>query len=788
VSGDVTVSVSYDSRRGDEAQFFDRGFDPLAQTEHPTVGDGSTRQLIAASAKQLSARVERGYDWLEVGDVQTVGAGGDRLGDYRRALTGVSARVGTGALTWQGFGSVTRQSLQHRQLRGDGSSGPYLVGGGVRPGTDRVAVEVRALDNAARVISREELVRFTDYQMDYATGTLLLRRPVPSADAYGNPVFVVASVERLGGGDAHLVGGLRVEADARRWLGLAGFDSLGIGAVRVHDAGASAAEAMGYEMSGADVTVRRRGLTLEGELLRAQTGDSTGIAGRASAALRVAGAARVELEWLRVGEGFASPSDPRLSSALDEIRVGGEWRLSEAASFRVRHERQRFAQYGVERRTTSAGAAQRLFGQRITQELSLATDARAGQEGTSLTAKAGASLGERVSVWTEGVKALSRTAASGARADQIGAGASVRLVHKLRAELSHRWARLDPDSQAVQLSAATLRHDGFFGGQAWGGVERAGSARGQHSAVLGWSDRLAIGRGWSAQGSLERRFGLSGAALAEPARALPFARAEQDRWSASGALEWLPGADLARASLRGELHDGALRRGNRVQLSADAALGRTGALLTLHDWSQDRRPALAGGAMAFARDDRSLLGVAVRPADRDYLNGLLKVEWRRTIDPAAAGALARAGEDARLVGATEVVWAPGANTEIAGRYAARWSASRLAADDPTVSFDAHYTGARAERRLARRLAAVADARVLLERASGATSWSAAPALVAYLNAHLEAEAGWRFGPLQDPDFAAVGGRGFYATLGLRLTEDALASPAAFWRERIRRRP
>ncbi|MFL5582616.1 MAG: hypothetical protein ACJ8AO_19780 [Gemmatimonadaceae bacterium] len=795
VAGDVTVSVSYDSRRRDQGQFFDRGYDPLDQAAHPTVGDGSTRQVIAASAKQLSARVERGYDWLEVGDVQTAdaGAGEGRLGDYRRALTGVSARVGTGALTWQGFGSVTRQALEHRQLRGDGSSGPYLVGGGVRPGTDRVAIEVRALDNAARVISREELVRFTDYQIDYATGTVLLRRPVPSADPYGNPVFVVAAVERLGSGDAHLVGGLRMEADARRWLGLASFDSLAVGAVRVHDAGAGSAAAavtggaIGYEMSGADVTVRRHGVTLEGELLRAATGDSAGVAGRASAAMRLTRAAQVELQWLRVGSGFASPSDSRLTSALDEIRVGGEWRISDVARFRVRHERQHFEQYDVERRTTSAGAEQSLFGRRVTQELAVATDARAGAEATSLTAKAGAALTERVNVWTEGVKALSRTAGAGARPDQVGAGASVRLARTLRAELSHRWARLDPDSQAVQLTSATLRTDGFFGGQAWGGVERAGSQRAQHAAVLGWSDRLSIGHGWSATANLERRFGLDGAPLAEPARALPFAQAERDRWSLSGALEWLPAADLARASLRGELHDGVLRQGSRLQLAADASLGTTAALLTLHDWSQDRRPTLLGGTSALARSDRSLLGVAVRPPDQDVLNGLLRVEWRRTVDPLAGGALARAGEDSRLVGATELVWAPSAHTEVTGRYAARWSATRLAAGDPTVAFDAHYTGLRAERRVARRLAAVGDARLLVEGASGASSWSAAPALVAFLNQHLEAEAGWRFGPLQDPDFAAVGGRGFYATLGVRLTEDALASPAAFWRERIKGR-
>jgi len=363
----------------------------------------------------------------------------------------------------------------------------------------------------------------------------------------------------------------------------------------------------------------------------------------------------------------------------------------------------------------------------------------------------------------------------------------VRIIRRLRAELSHRWARLDPDSQAVQLTSATLRSEGIFGGQAWGGVERAASVRAQHAAVLGWSDQLSIAHRWSVSASLERRFGLSGAPLADPSRAMPFAQAERDRWSLTGGVEWLPGADLARASLRGELHDGELRKGSRVQLNADAALGTGAALLTLHDWSQDHRPTLLGGPMLFGRNDRSLLGVALRPADQDVLNALVKMEWRRTIDPTGGTTgIARAGEDARLVGATEMVWAPSAKTEVSGRYAARWSATRLAVGDPTVSFDAHYTGVRAERRIARRFAAVGDTRLLLERASGATSWSAAPALVAYLNGHLEAEGGWRFGPLQDPDFAAVGGRGFYATLGVRLTEDALASPAAFWRERVAR--
>jgi len=51
---------------------------------------------------------------------------------------------------------------------------------------------------------------------------------------------------------------------------------------------------------------------------------------------------------------------------------------------------------------------------------------------------------------------------------------------------------------------------------------------------------------------------------------------------------------------------------------------------------------------------------------------------------------------------------------------------------------------------------------------------------------LELETGYRFGRLQDPDFAAQGGSGFYATLHLRFTERLLGTAADFWRERLAR--
>ena len=77
-----------------------------------------------------------------------------------------------------------------------------------------------------------------------------------------------------------------------------------------------------------------------------------------------------------------------------------------------------------------------------------------------------------------------------------------------------------------------------------------------------------------------------------------------------------------------------------------------------------------------------------------------------------------------------------------------------------------------------------DARMLLEQASGAAPWSVAPSAVLRVGPRLELEGGYRMGELRDRDFAANGGSGAFATLGVRFTESLITGPASFWRDRI----
>ena len=811
IGHETSLSMSYDSRRGGENDFFGRGYDPLDEARYATYGDGSERRVLSGATQRFSARLERGLDWVELGDVIARPATDKDalLAGYQRSLSGVSTRLSAGALTFRGFGSMTRQAMEQQQLRGDGGSGPYVFGAGTRPGTDRITIEVRARDNAARVIARETLARFSDYEIDYATGAVLLRRPVPATDPYGNPVFVVAALERETGGAQHFVGGGRIEADVARFTGATFMDSLVVAVTGVRDGGSAGTTSLtsgSTDIIGAEVRLRTGALTLGGELLRTRSPDSTGGAARASLRWTLPGdRASVGAHWMRVDSGMTGTLDPRLGAGLSELHVDGALRLSEATRLQVAHDRQHFAQYDVERQSTTASARTNVGGRAVTQELGLSTDVQGvgGTESSSLTGKTTVAVASRVDAWIEGSRALRppvttpvATPTLATRPDQLGAGLAYRITDALRLEATHRVSTL-ADSAAGEttrygVTSVDLRATTLFGGEAWGGVERAGATRASHAAVLGWNQRLAVGGGWSLSTLYERRVGLSRAALVDPVRALPFARTEGDRWSVGGGVEWLPTSDHSRFSLRGEARNGDGRRGSRFTLGGDAPLGASAALITLHDWSRYTvtTSALAGQE---SRQDRSLMGMALRPVGGNAINLLGKLEWRRTLNPlsGAAGAstvLGSNGEDRRLLGAADAILAPTRLTEIAARYAVRWSANDRVTS-PTgaaIGIRSQYLGARVEQGMTRdgiaRLRV--DGRMLIEQASGAAPWSVAPSLALRVGPRLELEGGYRMGDLLDRDFAANGGSGLFATFGVRFTENLIGSPAAFWRDRI----
>src|SRR5204862_3559163 len=317
----TSLTLSYDTRRLDAGRdAFARTADPLAESQYPILGDASTQRAETASRYALSAKVQRGFDWVALGDVTTTEfASGLELGAYRRSLAGAAARVSAGPVVVQGFGSSTAQAVRQLQLRGEGISGPYVLSLGIVAGTDRIVVETRAIDNAQRVVSRQELVRFVDYQIDYDHGALLLKQPLPATDVYGNPVYIVATFEADGGGARSTVWGARASADAARYFSRSSLDTLRLGALWVEDAQVTGAQ----HVAGLDLRAAWRGwLDVGGELTQSQNPDSSGVASAAHGTLKLFGdAVSLRASWTQVGHGFANPANLTIQSGTADAAV-----------------------------------------------------------------------------------------------------------------------------------------------------------------------------------------------------------------------------------------------------------------------------------------------------------------------------------------------------------------------------------------------------------------------------------------------------------------------------------
>src|SRR5213083_1708216 len=305
---------------------FGRSVDPLGQAQYPILGDASVQQSRTASRTWLSARVERGFDWAAFGDLSSTDfASGLSLAQYRRSVTGLAARVTTGAVTWSAFGSLTAQSLRQLQIRGAGISGPYQLAGGILPGTEYLRLETRDLQNPERAVATLALTRFVDYQIDYVDGVVLFKQPIPAADASGNPMFIVATFEAAAGGQPRLVAGARAALDMRPLVEGLGLDSLRIGVTAVN-----AEQAIDrYRLVGSDVRAFRFGaVDVSAEVAYAEHGDSTGLATSAKASYSLfGGAVTVGGGYMRVGRQFTNPSNVALQPGLTEENLRGGLKL-----------------------------------------------------------------------------------------------------------------------------------------------------------------------------------------------------------------------------------------------------------------------------------------------------------------------------------------------------------------------------------------------------------------------------------------------------------------------------
>lgn len=225
VPGRFLLTAAYDSDAS-ETRLRDRLRQTLEPDEHYTLyGDTTQRDFDAPTSGRLFVKIERKRFYALYGDYDT-GLEETELGRYSRRLTGAKVEYRGRNVELNAFATDTDQSFVRDEISGDGTSGLYrLSRERVVPGSEKISLEVRDRFRPEIVLSSEPQARFTDYDIDYADGTLFFRRPIPGQDPNFDPIFIVVDYETNDRAPNAWTGGGRVagrSADGRVEVGFTG--------------------------------------------------------------------------------------------------------------------------------------------------------------------------------------------------------------------------------------------------------------------------------------------------------------------------------------------------------------------------------------------------------------------------------------------------------------------------------------------------------------------------------------------------------------------------------------
>jgi len=201
------LTLAYDSQRPlNRFAGRDRfgGFDPLDRA-YPIFGDSSQRFEDAQSNSKLYVRVDRGNSYAMFGDMET-DQQNLQLAGYSRRLTGVKLHLENSRGDFVSLTGARPDTAFARDVfPGGGLSVVRLSRTDILQGSEVVSLEVRDRRNPELVLSRENLIRSVDYNLDALTGEIFFLRPISAFDYQLNLVQIVATYEYRGTGAENYV-------------------------------------------------------------------------------------------------------------------------------------------------------------------------------------------------------------------------------------------------------------------------------------------------------------------------------------------------------------------------------------------------------------------------------------------------------------------------------------------------------------------------------------------------------------------------------------------------------
>ena len=207
VKGDYLLTLGYDSDKTTR----DRLFRDIQPDEfYPVYGDASVRGFDAQSTGRLYVRVDKNKSYLLYGDLTTQAATPARkLSNYSRSLTGVKEHYENSSVSVNAFASKDSTKQVVEEIRANGTSGPFVLKTStLLENSEKVEVLVRDRNQPAVILSTLPLARFSDYEIEPLTGSLLLKAPLASLDPTFNAQSLRITYEVDQGGQKFWVAGV----------------------------------------------------------------------------------------------------------------------------------------------------------------------------------------------------------------------------------------------------------------------------------------------------------------------------------------------------------------------------------------------------------------------------------------------------------------------------------------------------------------------------------------------------------------------------------------------------
>lgn len=222
ILGRYLLTAAYDNKKqeGDDELF--KQVDP--DKYYPVYGDAGETGYEAESQDNLYVKIEKERSSVMYGNFRTE-LSDNEFTKYDRAFTGVKVDMESEGFTLNAFGTSTNQTVTKDVIRGNGTSGYYFLSKSpIIENSEKVRIEVRDRYHPEKVLSLTEKARYTDYTINYITGAILFKEPIPSLDSTFNPVYIAVIYESEDPGDKYYIYGGRAgfRAGNRASIGITG--------------------------------------------------------------------------------------------------------------------------------------------------------------------------------------------------------------------------------------------------------------------------------------------------------------------------------------------------------------------------------------------------------------------------------------------------------------------------------------------------------------------------------------------------------------------------------------